>query len=104
STLASHWMTPIAYQGFLYGQFGVQSSDSPSAQLKCVDMLTGAVKWSADGFGRAATLLVDGQVVAVTERGSLVLARADTNSYVELGRFLAIPNYFADTNKCSKPP
>jgi outer membrane protein assembly factor BamB len=104
STLASHWMTPIAYQGFLYGQFGVQSSDSPSAQLKCVDMLTGAVKWSADGFGRAATLLVDGQVVAVTERGSLVLARADTNSYVELGRFLAIPNYFADTNKCWNAP
>src|SRR5439155_21036287 len=29
---AAHWMTPIAYQGFLYGQFGIQTFDSVNAQ------------------------------------------------------------------------
>jgi outer membrane protein assembly factor BamB len=53
---AAHWMTPVAYQGFLFGHFGIQSADSPSAQLKCVDMRTGAVKWSANNFGRSGTL------------------------------------------------
>jgi len=49
---ASHWMTPVCYQGFLYGQFGIQSFDSPSAQLKCIEMSTGVEKWSTGGFGR----------------------------------------------------
>ena len=40
---SSHWMTPVAHDGYLYGQFGIQSSDSPKAQLKCVDMRTSNV-------------------------------------------------------------
>ena len=60
-------MTPVCYQGFLYGQFGIQSFDSPSAQLKCIEMRTGTVKWSVTGFGRGATILVDDHILSVTE-------------------------------------
>src|SRR5439155_7185008 len=35
---SAHWMTPVCYQGFLYGQFGVLQFDSSTAQLKCIDM------------------------------------------------------------------
>jgi outer membrane protein assembly factor BamB len=104
STLSSHWMTPVCSQGFLYGPFGVQSFDSPNAQLKCVDIRTGSVKWSINGFGRGASTLVDGQLVTITESGQLVLARAVTNAYTELARFTAIPNYHSDTNKCWNMP
>ena len=104
STLASIWMTPVVREGFLYGQFGVQSFDSVNAQLKCVEMRTGAVKWSVNGFGRGATLLVDNHLVSLTERGALVLVRPNTNAYTELARFTAIPNYFGDTNKCWNSP
>lgn len=105
STLASHWMTPVCYQGFLYGQFGVTFQyDSPNAQLKCVDMRTGIVKWSTNGFGRAATILVDDHLVTLTERGDLVLVAPNTNTYTELGRFKAIPNYHGTTNKCWNGP
>src|SRR5438552_11178063 len=38
---SAHWMTPICYQGFLYGQFGLLQFDSPTAQLQCVDMRSG---------------------------------------------------------------
>lgn len=104
STLASVWMTPVVHEGFLYGQFGVQSFESVNAQLKCVELRTGVVKWSVNGFGRGATLLVDNHLVSLTERGALVLVRANTNAYTELARFTAIPNYFGDTNKCWNSP
>jgi len=99
-----HWMTPVAHQGFLYGNFGIQSFDSLNAQLKCVDLRTGEVKWSANGFGRGATVLVDDHLVSLTERGQLVLVQPNTNAYTELARFTAIPNYFGDTNKCWNGP
>jgi len=101
---ASHWMTPVAHQGFLYGLFGIQQFDSPNAQLTCMDMRTGEVKWSVAGFGRGGTLLVDQQLLILTETGFLVLAQADPNAYTELGRFLAIPNYYGDSNKCWNAP
>jgi outer membrane protein assembly factor BamB len=104
ATLASHWMTPVAYQGFLYGNFGVQGFDSTLAQLKCVDMRTGAVKWSTNNFGRGATILVGDHLVSITERGQLVLSQPNTNAYTEVGRFLAIPNYSDPTNKCWNSP
>jgi outer membrane protein assembly factor BamB len=104
STLSAHWMTPVCYQGFLYGQFGVGSFDSVNAQLKCVEMRTGAVKWSAPNFGRGATILADNHLLSITERGQLVLIRPNTNAYTELGRFLAIPNYSDPTNKCWNSP
>jgi hypothetical protein len=97
-------MTPVVHEGFLYGQFGVQGFESVNAQLKCVEMRTGAVKWSVNGFGRGATLLVDNHLVTLTERGALVLSRPNTNAYAELARFTAIPNYFGDTNKCWNAP
>lgn len=102
---ASHWMTPIVHQGFLYGQFGIQQFDNnPSTQLKCIEMRTGIVKWSTNNFGHGATLLVDDHLLVITETGQLVLAKPNTNAYTEVARFLAIPNYNGTTNKCWNVP
>ena len=102
---ASHWMTPVAYNGFLFGQFGIQFYDAtPATQLQCIEMRTGSVKWTTNNFGHGGTLLVDNNLVVITEMGDLVLAKPDTNAYVELGRFQAIPNYQQDTNKCWNTP
>ena len=101
---AMHWMTPVVRDGFLYGQFGIQSFDSANAQLKCVEMRTGIVKWSVNGFGRCATLLVNDHLVSLTERGAVVLVRPTTNAYTELARFTAVPGYHDYTNKCWNAP
>jgi outer membrane protein assembly factor BamB len=101
---AAHWMTPVCHDGHLYGQFGIFSFDGPNAQLTCLDIRTGVVKWQTAGFGRGGTVLVNNQIVSLTERGQLVLVKADTNAYVELGRFQAILNYNLDTNKCWNSP
>jgi hypothetical protein len=47
---------------------------------------------------------VDNHLLVLTERGDLVLVKADPNAYIELGRFQAISDYFGDTNKCWNSP
>ena len=101
---SSHWMTPVAHDGYLYGQFGIQSSDSPKAQLKCVDMRTGQVRWSTNDFGRGGTLLVNGDLLTLTEKGDLVLAAATPAGYSQRARCRAIPDYNQFTNKCWNVP
>src|SRR5712664_500186 len=101
---AAHWMTPVCHQGFLYGQFGIQTYDSVRAQLKCIEMRSGAVKWSANGFGRGATILVNEHLLTITENGQLVLVQPNTNAHTEVARFLAIPYYDDFTNKCWNTP
>ncbi len=100
----SHWMTPVVHEGFLYGQFGIQSFDSVRAQLKCIEMRTGNVKWSTNDFGRGATILVRDHLLSLTEKGDLVLVKPDTNAYVQVARFNAIPYWHTATNKCWNSP
>lgn len=97
----SHWSTPVCYQGCLFGQF---TPDNADAQLRCIDMRTGALKWRTNNFGRGSVLLVDDHLLVITERGSLVLARPNTNAYTEVARFLAMPDFHTDTNKCWNAP
>ncbi len=97
----SHWSTPVCRQGYLFGQF---TPNDANAQLRCLDMRTGAVKWATNNFGRGSVLLVDDHLLLITERGDLVLAEPDTNSYTEVTRFLAMPDFHTDTNKCWNAP
>jgi len=104
NTTASHWMTPVCHNGFLYGPFGIFTFDGLSAQLTCIDIRLGTIRWRQADFGRGATLLAGNELVCLTERGDLVLARADPTAYSEIARFQAIPNFHTDTNKCWNMP
>ncbi len=107
--VATWWTTPVVLDGFLYGQIGNQvgstgGESNDTCPLKCVDIQTGAVKWATNNFGRGGLLVVDKKLVVLTERGLLVLVKPNTNSYIELGRFQAIPDYNSLTNKCWNAP
>jgi outer membrane protein assembly factor BamB len=101
---ASHWMTPVCYEGFLYGPFGIFQFDGVNAQFTCLDIRRGSVKWMVPGFGRGGTVLAGNQLVCLSERGQLLLVKTATNAYSEIARFTAIPNYHSDTNKCWNMP
>jgi outer membrane protein assembly factor BamB len=110
-TVASLWMTPVVVDSFLYGQFGNAATgaggENDTGTLKCVDLLTGTIMWSTNNFGRGGTLLVNSNLLIITERGDLVLARPATNAYTELARFPAIPDYdptTSATNVCWNTP
>ncbi len=88
--LMNHWMTPVAYQGHVYGYYGQHKYNT--APLSCVDVATGTVLWSRDGFGNGGLLRVGELLLAATDRGEIVLAEATPAGYRERRRFGAIQN------------
>jgi outer membrane protein assembly factor BamB len=82
--ISSQYNTPVRVGAFLYGTHG--RSDVGTAQMRCVEWASGAVKWSAAKFGVAAVIAVDGGVLALTEGGDLVRFDASPDGYKERAR------------------
>ena len=95
TALEVHWSTPILRDGFLYAFSG---RNEPDASFRCVELLTGAVKWERDEswrrtsrqppvFGRGSTILADGRIIALGEGGLLGLFRPNPVKIEELARW-----------------
>ncbi len=82
--LANHWSTPVVKDGYLYGMF--QFKEYGKAPVKCVDIKTGEVKWSKEGFGPGNVILSGERVLALSDKGELVLFEAKPDAYKELAR------------------
>ena len=82
--LSSHYATPIAIDGRLYGLHG-QERVNPS-ELRCIDPRTKAVRWSRQDFGYGALIAGDGKLLALLTTGELVLIQPSPSAYRELGR------------------
>jgi outer membrane protein assembly factor BamB len=82
--IASHWSTPVCANGCLYGLFG--QAKFGQAPLKCVEMATGRVLWSHEGFGPGGCTLVNGHVLVLSDAGDLVLVKATPDAYTEVAR------------------
>ncbi len=83
-SMQCHWNTPIYCDGYVYGSSG---RDSSSAQLRCIELATGKVMWSARGLSRASLLMADGHFICLGEYGELVLLRVNPQRYEEVSRF-----------------
>jgi outer membrane protein assembly factor BamB len=81
-TLSSQYSTPVEHEGFLYGNHGRE--DIGVAELRCVELATGKVRWSRPEFGVAHAILADGKLLLQTADGRLLLAAADPTAYREL--------------------
>jgi outer membrane protein assembly factor BamB len=82
--LSSQYSTPVVHGGYLYGIDG--RVDEGTAELRCVELNTGKVKWSKPRFGSASLLLADGRLIGLCENGDLVLIEPTPDSYKELAR------------------
>ena len=73
--------TPIVVGDYLFSQ-------GPAKNFVCVEAQTGKQRWAQDGFGKeySSTLAVGKNLLVLTDLGELVLAAADPEKYVELGR------------------
>src|SRR5262249_19026814 len=69
-SLQCHWMTPIHHNGFSYGSSGRQSA---AAELRCIELETGKVRWSERGLSRSSLLMIDGHFICLGEDGVLRL-------------------------------
>jgi hypothetical protein len=54
--------------------------------VKCVDIRNGEVKWEQEGFGPGHVILAGDQVLALSDKGEIVLFNADPKEYKEVAR------------------
>ncbi|HEV3261312.1 MAG TPA: PQQ-binding-like beta-propeller repeat protein [Gemmataceae bacterium] len=80
--MENHFSTSVLYRGHLYGF----STD----RLRCVEFMTGKVKWDKAGLGKGSLLIADGLLIVLGEQGTLVLADATPKGYAEKARWQAL--------------
>lgn len=83
--MRNHFNNSILYKDALYG-FDGNSNLGRVVQLTCMDLATGEVAWKQRGLGCGSLMIADGKLLALSERGELVLARASPESFQELAR------------------
>jgi outer membrane protein assembly factor BamB len=85
STLRNEWQTSILLDGHLYG-FDNVGGAGPVSHLTCVNIANGQRVWQQTRFGKGNLIAADGKLWISTMVGELVLVRATTKGYEELGR------------------
>ncbi len=74
----NHFNTSVYLDGYLYGY--------DNAILKCIDAQTGEEVWKTRGFGKGSLVVAGDRLVALTEKGELVLVKASSESFEEIAR------------------
>lgn len=86
--VANHWSSPVVKDGYLYGMFGFK--DYGRCPLKCLELATGKEMWAKPDFGPGGVLLAGDRLVALSDRGEVVLVDPQPTAYQELSRFKAV--------------
>jgi hypothetical protein len=79
--------TPVIWQGAIYG---IDNTANPKAPLVCLDLETGALKWSQK-LGGGALVLVDGKLVVLNETGDLMIGDASPTGFQPVLRQHVLP-------------
>jgi outer membrane protein assembly factor BamB len=80
----NHWSTPIYYKGHLYGMFSFKKYGN--GPLQCIELSTGEIKWSKDGYGPGNVILSGDKLIALADNGELAVVQATPKKYDELSR------------------
>ena len=81
--LSNHYATSVSHNGFLYGFDGRQEE---RCRLRCVELKTGKVRWSEDGFGAGTLILAGDKLLILHERGELIAAETGAEKFTLLSR------------------
>ena len=77
----------------------VHETDKGEGHYKCVEFATNKVKWSKNSLGgSAATIVVGGKPVILSEYGEILVIEPNPDAYKELARFKAV------SGKCYSTP
>jgi outer membrane protein assembly factor BamB len=82
-SLSAHYATPVYRDRHLYGFHGRQEQ---GCDLRCVEMKTGKVKWSENGFGAGSVILAGGELLILHEKGELIRAAATPDGFKATSR------------------
>lgn len=76
--LRNQFSSSVLWNGFLYGV--------DENQLRCVSFDTGEVKWTDKATGKGTLLIAAGKIVALSEKGELLIADASPAGFKPLAR------------------
>lgn len=79
--MRNHASSCVLWQGHIYGfdgQFG------GGGRLTCIDHDTGERKWAQKGMATGSLMLADGKLIALGEKGRLVIAKAAPGKFEQL--------------------
>ncbi len=77
--MSAQFSTPVLIDGNIYGIHG----NAGRGELQCLDFKTGSKKWGQKtGFG--ALMAADGKLIILTEKGKLIIAKAQPSGYSEI--------------------
>ena len=66
--------------------------------FQCIELKTGRVKWSEDGYGPGNVILAGKNLIALSDKGELAIVEASSKYYKEIGKKKLI------TGKCWSTP
>lgn len=81
-SVASHWSTPVAHEGHLYGLYSYK--EFGDGELKCIDMLTGKIEWEKKGFGQGQLIMADNKLFVLSDFGRMSVVEPTPVKYKEL--------------------
>jgi outer membrane protein assembly factor BamB len=76
--LSNHYATSVHHGGYLYGYHGRQEY---GCDLRCVELKTGKVMWTAERFGAGTIMVAGNDLLLLTEKGELIKAPADPKQF-----------------------
>jgi outer membrane protein assembly factor BamB len=83
--LCSHFSSPVRCGEYLYG--------FDEAKLVCLEIKTGKIKWSQDGFQKGSLLAVGDHLIVLGERGDLALFEANPDKPVKIAKTNPFPRH-----------
>ena len=72
----------VLVDGYLYGIDG----DAGRGALACVELASGAVKWSEKSLGSGALVVADKKLIAISDKGELVTAEVSPTEFKQISR------------------
>ena len=86
--LSNHYATSAHHNGFLYGFDGRQEQ---GCTLRCVELKTGKIRWSEGGLKAGTVMIVNDQLLVMTERGELIRTPASPEKFKPTDRAQILP-------------
>ncbi len=86
--LSNHMNNSIVYRGHVFGIDG--NTTDRVHRLVCLNAETGEKKWSKPGTGCGSILIVDGNLLVLSDKGMLACGPADGSEFVPTGKLAAL--------------
>lgn len=81
--LRNQFNSSVLLDGFLYG---IDGDTTTTTSLRCIELKTGAVRWSKDGLGSGSVTAADGKLIVLSDEGELLVAPASSKGFTPTAR------------------